>query len=476
MKVCVLQPSYEGTSIDYGSYDPPRDLSPLLPGDEVDHVFLSKATTYRQLRELKRKGYDVFVNLCEGYLDWEIPSIDVIHSLERLNLPYTGPCERLYDPSKETMKLVAHSEGVVIPRFAAVSTAAGIEEACAGLRYPLFVKPAHAGDSLGIDAASKVSTAEDLRAKGESLLAEYDRVLVEEYVDGREFTVLVAADPEGGLPLAFTPIEFVFPPGAGFKTYDIKVTQHHPDRNVPVTEPWLAASLKEMARRVFKGFGGEAYARVDARQGADGKLYFLEINFACSVFYGEGFEGSADYILKHDPITRAGFLRHIIREGVARHRRKQPAYHPAVSRSSGYGIFAARDFAAGEVLFAGEGRAQRLVTRGHVERYWSDEDREVFRRYAYPVGPDVYVLWDVEPERWAPQNHSCDPNTRFEGLDLVAARAIRQGEELTVDYSTFCGEGMAEFGCECGANGCRGVVSGAGEIVDRVRDRLRSGG
>ena len=117
MKVCVLQPSYEGTTIDYQYYDPPRNLSPLLPRDEVDHIFLKKATTFRQIRDLRRKGYDIFVNLCEGYPEWEIPSIDVIHALEHFNLPYTGPTPQIYDPPKELMKLVAYSEGVKTPPF-----------------------------------------------------------------------------------------------------------------------------------------------------------------------------------------------------------------------------------------------------------------------------------------------------------------------------------------------------------------------
>ena len=100
MKVCVLQPDYSTTSVDYKNYDPPRDLAPLLPGHQVDHVFLNKLTTYRQLRDLKPKNYDIYVNLCEGYLEWEVPSVDVIHAFDLLNLPYTGPTAKLYDVPK----------------------------------------------------------------------------------------------------------------------------------------------------------------------------------------------------------------------------------------------------------------------------------------------------------------------------------------------------------------------------------------
>ena len=116
MKICVLQPDYSTTNVDYKNYDPPRALTGLLPkGDIVDHVFLNKLTTYRQLKDLSRQGYDVFVNLCEGYLEWEVPSIDVIHTLDLLNLPYTGPNAVLYDPPKPLMKYVAYCAGVKTP-------------------------------------------------------------------------------------------------------------------------------------------------------------------------------------------------------------------------------------------------------------------------------------------------------------------------------------------------------------------------
>ena len=48
-------------------------------------------------------------NLIEGYLDWDIPSIDVVHSLDRLGLPYTGPNAELYDPPKVLMKYFVFS-------------------------------------------------------------------------------------------------------------------------------------------------------------------------------------------------------------------------------------------------------------------------------------------------------------------------------------------------------------------------------
>ena len=179
MKVCVVQPDYSTTGVDYKNYDPPRDLAPLLPADTVDHVFLNKLTTYRQLKELGKKGYDIFVNLCEGYLEWEVPSIDVIHCFELLNLPHTGPGAKLYDPPKELMKYVAYCERVNTPQYAIVHSVDEARSTCRNLHYPLFVKPAKAGDSLGIDERSLVHDEGELMQKCNEIIGEYGPLLVD---------------------------------------------------------------------------------------------------------------------------------------------------------------------------------------------------------------------------------------------------------------------------------------------------------
>jgi D-alanine-D-alanine ligase len=75
------------------------------------------------------------------------------------------------------------------------------------------------------------------------------------------------------------------------------------------------------------------------------------------------------------------------------------------------------------------------------------------------VGNGVFMLWDEDPREWAPQNHSCDPNTAYSGLNLIALRDIAVGEELTIDYAGFGNADAAPFLCSCGAVNCRGKVS-----------------
>jgi len=461
MKICVLQPDYSTTSVDYKDYDPPRNLSKLMPEAEMDHVFINKLSTYKQLKALGKKGYDIFVNLCEGYPDWEVPGYDVYFNAEMLNLPITGPGTRLFDVPKKLMKYVAYCEGVRIPAYALINSLEEIEKATAQLNYPLFVKPAHAGDSLGVDEKSLVHSMKELKTKCASIIEEYGPLLVEEYIAGREFTVLVAADPNNEKDcVAFRPVEYIFPEGREFKTYALKTSELHPDCNFPCNDPVIDKQLREAAKRIFLGFGGVGYARMDFRMNTKNDIYFLELNFTCSVFYTDGYEGSADFILKFDGIGQDGFLRHIIAEGINRHKRKQKLYEVRGNAISGFGMYTVRNISSGELIFNGEEKPQRLVTLRQMQQTWSEEEKEHFRRYAYPISKEVFIIWDADPTEWAPQNHSCDANCAYDGLNVVALRDIDKGEELTLDYAHFLDKNMEPFHCNCGSPNCRGLIMG----------------
>ncbi len=460
LKIAVLQPDYSTSGVDYQHYDPKRDLSLIMPEATIDHIFLNKLTTYQQLKELKDKKYDIYINLCEGYLEWKVPSIDVITSLDLLELPYTGPSANLYDPTKAIMKYLAFCESVKTPAHTVIETYEEIDTLPGNLQFPLFVKPAKAGDSLGVDDASKANNIDDLKKKVKAILDEFGSALVEEYIDGREFTVLVCGNADGRTCTSFKPVEYIFPEGFAFKTYALKTSELHPNANIGVEDVELANQLKSIAEQVFLSFNGVGYARMDFRMNNKGEIYFLEINFTCSVFYAEGYEGSADYILLHDGVGKRGFLERIIIEGMARFQRKQKLFSIKGNSISGYGIYAKYDLPHNTLLFKGEERSQRIVTKKYVDENWDEREKLNFRRYAYPISKDTYILWDLQPEEWSPQNHSCDANCEYQGLNVVTNRAIKKGEELTLDYAQFLDHTMEPFECQCGSPKCRGLIKG----------------
>ncbi|MFM9020922.1 MAG: SET domain-containing protein-lysine N-methyltransferase, partial [Sediminibacterium sp.] len=334
-------------------------------------------------------------------------------------------------------------------------------EAIAPLHFHLFVNPAKAGDSVGINHQSLVSDTNALINQVSALRQEgYREILVEQYIAGRELTVLVAADPDGKTVHSFQPVEYIFPEGYAFKTYSLKTSELHPNANRLCTDPELSSALHTAAEKIFRLFNGVGYARMDFRVDESGIIYFLEVNFTCSVFYTDGYEGSADYILQNDSRGQAGFLQLIIEEGIARHQRKQKKYTMRGNSLAGYGIYANCSIAAGEVIFDGEGKAQRLITGRYVDKNWNKEEQVTFSRYAYPLSRELFLLWDDNPAEWAPQNHHCNANTQYDGLNVIALRNIEAGEELTLDYADFLDEHMMPFQCRCNSSQCRGLIQG----------------
>lgn len=145
--------------------------------------------------------------------------------------------------------------------------------------------------------------------------------------------------------------------------------------------------------------------------------------------------------------------------------RATPNYEVRLNSDSrkGYFLCAGRAIKKGEVIFEDECRSFAMVTRPHVEQHWDADLKKTFTEYAWPLDADghLYAIWEKEPTRWRPINHSCDPTCIFEvphSLNVIAARDIAPGDDLSMDYTTFCDHTMRPFQCLCGASSCRGWI------------------
>ncbi len=475
MRVCVLHPSYEGSDSPMAAHDPPACPERYSRFHTFHHAWLRKATAVRDLRRLATEGYDAFLNLCDGAADEDRAGIEVVLELERLNLPFTGAGSAFYEPSRAAMKRACASVGVRAPAGRFVGPGEDAVVATAALRWPRIVKHPSSYSSVGMGRDARVEDEAGLRAVVRRLVAEFGGALVEEFIEGREFVVLVAEpDPgagPGAAPRTWSPVEFRFPVGESFKHFDLKWRDHADMQTVPVTDAALSARLQADAAAFFRAVNGSGYGRVDVRVDAEGHAYTLEINPNCGLFYAPEAPGSADAILAHGKGGAAAFLDHILACALARAERERPRTRVAPASAHGETLLANRAFAAGEVVQAWEGKPHPLVSRRHVERAWGELEKAWFAAYAWPISDEVFVTWSADPEAWQPLNHACDPNCWLDGLDLVARRPIAEGEEITVDYATFCGPTMAPFACGCGAPICRGVIRGTDYALPALAER-----
>jgi len=123
------------------------------------------------------------------------------------------------------------------------------------------------------------------------------------------------------------------------------------------------------------------------------------------------------------------------------------------SRIEGLGLFAARGFQAGESV-----RTLCVAREVTPDTPLRPELGERADHCDYPDGRVVLLGF---PDRHI--NHSCDPNAyvSYRGAEpsFVARRAVRRGEELTIDYNVNITGGTA-WACRCGAKRCTGQVVG----------------
>lgn len=174
---------------------------------------------------------------------------------------------------KDVMKRLLRDAGLPIGKFLVVRTddKPGFDDAVTALGLPLFVKPANLGSSIGI---SKVRDAKEYVAALTEAFR-YDRkVIVEEFIDGREIECSVLGNDE---PTTSVPGEAIA--HADFYTYETKYLPEKLTVEIPAKlDEAKAVEIRALAVRVFKTLECAGLGRVDFFLRPDGEVVVNEIN------------------------------------------------------------------------------------------------------------------------------------------------------------------------------------------------------
>jgi D-alanine-D-alanine ligase len=312
MHICVLS-SPSGDPEDSLGYD----LAPYFNGYEWEHRVLDPKNIENEIKALMDDGVEVFVNICAGSPDdwlYDLPNI-----LINMGTAVTGAYGHFYDPPRAEMKDAAMKAGIPFPSSVFASTQEEVEFAACTLQYPLIVKPPHGWASMGIRKESRVTNSADLHTQAAITFDEFNGVLIEEFIEGRELTALAVENlDDPAHPHTFQPIEYLFPPGESFKHVDMKWTNAALMTPVAVTKPAVDRKLRDYVSRLFVEMRGNGYARCDFRMNAEGEIFMIEINPSCGVFDDPNDPACADSILLRDPIHHDGFLKLIIDNAIRR--------------------------------------------------------------------------------------------------------------------------------------------------------------
>ena len=222
---------------------------------------------------------DLVFNLCEGVhgvSQWEE---HVVATLEFAGIPYTG-CG-LWTVAASRRKAIANAilekAGLPIPRWAMAH--GRIDD---DFPLPAIVKPAAEDASAGLDRTSVVSDRKALRARVAAMTEQFDEVLVQQYIPGREFNVGFV----GSRTLPVAEIDFTGMPEGTWPILTYAAKWHvgsaedlgsRPVCPAQISER-LATRLVRTAEAAWRAMQGKGYGRVDLRVDDTGRPWVLEVN------------------------------------------------------------------------------------------------------------------------------------------------------------------------------------------------------
>ena len=242
-------------------------------------------------KALKKKGYKVINLDAKGYFVEELKKLkpkivfNALHGkygedgfvqsiLESLKIPYThsGVLSSSLAMDKELSRLIFIKNNLKVPKYFLLQK--GYEENLnkkinnKKIKFPIVIKPINEGSSLGV---SICKNKKQFTSKYKKLMRNYDRILVEEYIPGREIQVAVMGEKALGA------IELV--PRRQFYDYTAKYSNSAQTQHI-MPAPLSPKKYKEilgLAKKAHKLLGCRGITRSDFRFFKN-KFYLLEIN------------------------------------------------------------------------------------------------------------------------------------------------------------------------------------------------------
>lgn len=197
------------------------------------------------VKELRETAADFVFNVTESFGGKSSLESNVAALMNLLGLRYTGssPAGLLLAGDKTLTKKVLSFHGIRTPEFATVFR--GAVDWAGDISFPVIVKPPQEDASLGISSNSVVTDLKELFNRIDALQSEFQQpVLVEQFIDGREF--------------------------AG--TRSVLANDLEPER---------VSEIQRVAVEAFHALRLRDYARIDLRMTEAGEVFVIEVNPNC---------------------------------------------------------------------------------------------------------------------------------------------------------------------------------------------------
>jgi len=235
---------------------------------------------------LRKAGPDLVFNIAEGLFgDFRESYVPMI--CERMGIPYTGsgPLELAICLNKARAKEVLAFNGIPTPDFRVIEPDLPIR--LDRFRFPAIIKPVAEGSSKGIFDDSVVESKAEAVKKIQAAFLKYRQpVLVEQFLEGDEFTVAVWGNGDKVEVLPIVAIRYDdLPAGARpIYSYEAKWIWDTPEKPLEIFKCPASISktrqkaIETVVRAAYRVLHIKDWCRIDVRLDGKGKPHILELN------------------------------------------------------------------------------------------------------------------------------------------------------------------------------------------------------
>ncbi len=310
------------------------------PNEELKETGFGKLIACNSfLNSIKKMGYDATLSICKTVGDLEEvvkrkPDLVILavkyvsikngddiwlsDFFSKNEINFSGSSREVlkYDSDKVLAKSYLKTKGIKTANYFTAIPGQYKCEAELPIKYPLFLKPMDAANGNGIDDLSFVNNFQDFENKLKSLYELFNLpVLVEEYLDGQEYTVAVIKTRND--KLLVSAVEIVPEQSTnGLRILGAKAKKDDTEELKKTENSELIKRVKKLAVDTYINLGIRDFGRIDIKTNKSGQCYFMEANLVPGMTSGSSYFPRAceiEYELSYDEVVQL-----IIEEGISR--------------------------------------------------------------------------------------------------------------------------------------------------------------
>ncbi len=204
---------------------------------------------------------------------------------------YTGSSREVlkFDSNKVLAKTHLTNKGIKTAEYFIAIPGQYTSESVLPVAFPLFLKPLDAANGNGIDDLSFVTSFSDYENKVMSLYDSFNQpILVEKYLDGREFTVAVIKTHNE--KLIVSAVEVIPPTSShGLRILGAQAKKDDSEKLIEIVDDEVKNRITALAIDAFNALGTRDFGRIDIKTDNHGGCYFMEANLVPGMTYGSSY-------------------------------------------------------------------------------------------------------------------------------------------------------------------------------------------